>query len=121
MPNRNRIKGLMLGLFLGGLLCSTVGISTAGDYPPDYKPSKPVARGEAETNVLKRFGAVNDYVTERLNAAGGSDSPACFRSCMTAPLNEIIKCLETKTTYATSESCEQDAAQKVAACDPKCQ
>lgn len=118
MRNRKQNR-LMLGTLLGGLLCATIGVSTAGDYPPDYKPSKPVAQGE--TNVLKRFGAVNDYVTEKLNAAGGINSPVCYRSCMTAPLNEIIKCLETKTTYTTSESCEQSAAQRVAVCDPKCQ
>jgi len=121
MRHTTHVSRSKVGLLLGSLLCCTVEISTAGDYPPDYKPSKPVAQGEAATNVLKRFGAVNDYVTERLNAAGGINSPVCFRSCMTAPLNNIIRCLETKTTYATSESCEETAAQKVAACDPKCQ
>lgn len=119
MRNRKQVNGLMLGVLLGGLLYVTRGVSTAGDYPPDYKPSKPVAQGE--TNVLKRFGAVNDYVTEKLNAAGGINSSVCYRSCMTAPLNEIIKCLETKTTYTGSESCEQSAAQRVSSCDPKCQ
>jgi len=113
------MSGLVSSALLGGLLYATGGIAIAGDYPPDYKPSKPVAQGE--TNVLKRFGAVNDYVTEKLNAAGGVNSPVCYRSCMTAPLNAIIKCLETKTTYVGSEACEQSAAQMVAACDPKCQ
>jgi hypothetical protein len=56
----------------------------------------------------------------KLDAAGGNDSPMCYRNCLTVPLNDILTCLETKNNYAASESCEKDAAQKMAVCDPKC-
>ena len=89
-----------------------------GGYPADYKPSKPAATGE--TNVLARFGGVVTYMNDKLNAAGGKDSPQCYRNCLTTGMNDVLKCIEIKNTYASSESCEQDGAQKMSVCDPKC-
>jgi len=88
-------------------------------YPADYKPSKPAATGE--TNVLARFGSIVTYMNDKLNAAGGKDSPQCYRNCLTAGMNGVLTCIELKNTYAKSESCEQDGAQKLSVCDPKCQ
>ena len=75
--------------------------------------------GKGETNVPS---ALHDsaYMTDKLNADGGNDSPMCYRNCITVPFNDVLKCLEAKGSYATSESCEKDAAGKIAACDPKC-
>lgn len=113
--------GLVGAMLVSGLLLYTAEVSAEGRYPTDYKPSTPAAQGAAATNPLKRLGALADYMNEKLNATGGKDSPLCYRNCLTIPLNDVIKCLETKTTYATSEECEQDAAQKMTGCDPKCQ
>jgi len=113
------MKGLILAVLVGGSLCWTAGVCGEGGYPPDYKPSKPAEKGD--TNILARALAVSTYMTDKLNAAGGNDSPMCYRNCLTISLNEVLKCLETKSSYAASESCEQDAAQKMAACNPKCQ
>jgi hypothetical protein len=60
-------------------------------------------------------------MTDKLNAAGANNSPMCYRNCLTIAMNDVLKCLETKSTYAASESCEQDSSQKMAACNPKCQ
>lgn len=88
-------------------------------YPTGYTPSKPAAQGE--TNVLARFGAVVTYMNDKLKASGGQNSPQCYRNCLTAGMNEVLKCIEIKNTYANSESCEKDGAQKMSVCDPKCQ
>lgn len=114
-------QGAVTSILLGGLLCIAVGAYGDRGYPTDYKPSTPAAQGAEATNPLKRFGALSDYMNEKLNTTGGKDSPPCYRSCLTIPLNDVIKCLEVKPTYATSESCEQLAAQKMSECDPKCQ
>lgn len=114
-------KGLVRAILVSGFLLCRAEVYAEGEYPTDYKPSTPAAQGAEATNPLKRFGALSDYMNEKLNTTGGKDSPLCYRNCLTIPLNDVIKCLEVKTTYATSESCEQDAAQKMAGCDPKCQ
>ena len=88
-------------------------------YPADFKPSKPSATGE--TNVLARLVAVSSYMNDKLAAVGGKDSPQCYRSCLTVGVNDVLKCIEIKNTYSGSESCEKDGAQKMSACDPKCQ
>ncbi|MGE0823957.1 MAG: hypothetical protein AB7G75_12645 [Candidatus Binatia bacterium] len=107
------VAALLASLFL------VAGIAVAGEYPADYQPSKPAATGD--TNVLTRFGAITTYMNDKLEAAGGKDSPQCYRNCLTVGLNDALKCIESKGTYAASESCEQDSAQKMSACDPKCQ
>lgn len=119
MRHRKDICRVVCGALLGGLLFSPTGGYAQDGYPPDYKPSKPAETGD--TNVLARALAVSTYMTDKLNAAGGQDSPMCYRNCLTIPLNDVLKCIETKGTYAASESCEKDAAQRMAACDPKCQ
>jgi hypothetical protein len=118
MHHTKLTKVLTLGVLLGGLVCSTEKI-VAGEYPPDYKPSKPAEKGE--TNVLNRVIAISTYMTDKLSAAGGDKSPMCYRNCVTVPFNDVLKCIESKGSYAASESCEQDAAQKIAACNPQCQ
>ena len=89
-----------------------------GEYPADYKASKPAEKGE--TNVLTRVIAVATYMNDKLTAAGGEGSPMCYRNCVTIPYNDVLKCIESKGGYVASESCEKDAANKMAACDPKC-
>ena len=82
-----------------------------------YTPSEPAETGT--TNILARFGALNTYVNDQLEAAGGDSAPECFRDCLTVQINNILGCLDQKNTYATSESCEKDAAQQAAQCDPQ--
>jgi hypothetical protein len=110
---------LLGGLVVSGLMTISTVVFAADDYPVDYKPSKPAETGD--TNVLARFGAVTTYVNDKLAAAGGEKSPVCYRNCTTVALNEVLKCIEVKNTYTQSESCEKDAAKRVAGCDPKCQ
>lgn len=111
--------GFIFGfIFASFVFVSAVEVSAEQGYPDDYTPSKPADQGE--TNVLARFGAVSTYMNDKLEAAGGNNSPVCFRNCLTVPVNEILDCLEKNNTYETSKSCEQDAAKKMAACDPKC-
>lgn len=105
------------GTFLGALLTFSP-IASADGYPEGYTPSKPAESGN--TNILARFGALSTYVNDQLEAAGGENAPECFRNCMTVQINEILECLDQKNTYATSESCEQDAANNAVQCDPKC-
>lgn len=119
MYHRKRMRGFVCGVLLSGLLCPPIAARAQDGYPPDYTPSKPAETGE--TNVLTRALAISDYMTNKLNAAGGQDSPLCYRNCLTVHLNDVLKCIEAKATYAASESCEKDAARKMAACDPKCQ
>ena len=104
--------------FLGALFLPTNIVSAADGYPSDYKPSKPAEKGE--TNVINRVAAISTYMSDKLTAAGGKDSPMCYRNCITIPFNEVLKCIEAKGSYAASESCEKDAAGKMAVCDPKC-
>jgi len=119
MNYRKRLNGLVVAALVGGALFSAAGVYGEGGYPPDYKPSKPAEKGD--TNALARVLAVSTYMTDKLNAAGGNDSPMCYRNCLTVSLNEALKCVDTKGGYTASESCEQDAAQKISACNPKCQ
>jgi hypothetical protein len=109
--------------FAGGLACGmiffwAVGVFAEGKYPTDYKPSKPAEQGE--TNVLTRVFAVSTYMTDKINAAGGKDSPVCYRNCMTTALNDALKCTESLSSYVSSEACEVTGAQKMSMCDPKC-
>jgi hypothetical protein len=109
------MSGVVLGLF-----CSLAHFVSAEEgYPADYKASKPAEKGE--TSVLNRVLAVATYMNDKLIAAGGKDSPVCYRNCVTIPYNDVLKCTEAKGSYVASESCEKDAANKMAACDPKCQ
>lgn len=110
---------LTIGTILMVALFIVVSARAEGGYPSDYKPSKPAASGE--TNVLARFGGVVTYMNDKLNATGGKDSPLCYRNCLTVGMNEVLKCIEIKNTYPTSESCEKDGVQKMSVCDPKCQ
>src|SRR5262245_3088461 len=110
---------LTSGITLFASLFLILNLSADSGYPADFKPSKPTAAGE--TNVLVRFGAVATYMNDKLNAAGGKDSPQCYRNCLTVGVNDVLKCIEIKNTYAGSESCEKDGAQKMSNCDPKCQ
>ena len=110
---------LVAGIFWGTSFLVIAASYADSTYPAGYTPSKPAAQGE--TNVLARFGAIVTYMNDKLNASGGKDSPVCYRSCLTAGMNEVLKCIESKGTYASSESCEKDGAQKMSGCDPKCQ
>ncbi len=112
------MKWLIGGAFFGILFSPTRLVFSEDGYPADYKPSKPAEKGE--TNVISRMIAVATYMNDKLTAAGGKDSPLCYRNCVTIPYNDIIKCTEAKGSYAASESCEKEAAGKMAACDPKC-
>lgn len=119
-PIRSLAYAIVLGVALAGMGLIAPGVAVAQDgYPEGYSPSEPAAEGG--TNVLARFAAVSTYMTDKLEAAGGNDSPVCYRNCMTVPINDILDCLERNNTYETSESCELDAANKMAACDPQCQ
>ena len=109
----------MSGITLCASFFLVLNLAADGGYPADFKLSKPSTTGE--TNVLARFGAVATYMNDKLNAAGGKDSPQCYRNCLTVGVNDVLKCIETKNTYAGSESCEKDGAQKMSSCDPKCQ
>src|SRR5919197_5031475 len=104
MSHKKRMTGLICAALLGGLLFCAAGAQAEDSYPPDYKPSKPAEKGE--TNVLARLTAVTTYMSDKLNTAGGKESPICYRNCLTVPFNELLKCLETKNSYAVSESCE---------------
>ena len=99
-----------VGTILVAIFFIVVTASAEGEYPAGYTPSKPAAQGE--TNVLARFGAIVTYMNDKLTATGGKDSPQCYRNCLTAGMNEVLKCIEVKNTYASSESCEKDGAQK---------
>ena len=109
--------------FVGGIVFSLAlesvpqGFAEEG-YPEDYTPSTQAEGGRRKS--LDRVFAVTAYMTDKLMDAGGEKSPECYRSCLTAPWNEVLACAEANDTYATSESCEKEAAQKMAACDPKC-
>ncbi len=118
MTQRIRRRHALAGICLGLVLGVAPAARGAEGYPPDYTPSKPAEDGA--TNVLARLGAIADYMNSKLEAAGGNDSPACYRNCMTVAYNGLLSCLESYHTYATSESCEQSSASKMAACDPKC-
>lgn len=115
---RDALRGLVPGVLLSTLLCPTFAIAEGG-YPADYKPSKPAEKGE--TNVLTRMIPIATYMSDKLTAAGGEKSPMCYRNCLTVAYNDILKCLEAKVTYAASESCEKDSANKMSMCDTKCQ
>ena len=112
-------KYMICGAVLGVLWSPMGGAQAADGYPEDYKPSTPAETGE--TNILNRAIAIATYMNDKLTAAGGNDSPMCYRNCVTIPYNDVLKCMEAKGSYAASEPCEKDAANKMAACDPKCQ
>jgi hypothetical protein len=119
MHLRKLTRFILCGAFLGALSGAASQGFAAEGYPADYKPSKPAEKGE--TNILNRVIAVATYMNDKLATAGGQDSPICYRNCITIPYNDVLKCIEAKGSYAASESCEKDAANKMAACDPKCQ
>ena len=119
MQCRVRPLILSIGMSFFALLFLALPLFADGEYPADFKPSKPSATGE--TNVLARFGAVTTYMNDKLNAAGGQNSPQCYRNCLTVGVNDVLKCIEIKNTYTGSESCEKEGAQKMSNCDPKCQ
>ena len=119
MFSRRRAATVTSGIALGATLFWTMGVFAEGKYPADYKPSKPAATGE--TNVLARVFAISTYMTDKITADGGKDSPVCYRNCMTTSLNDALKCTETMSSYVSSETCEVTASQKMGACDPKCQ
>ena len=109
--------------FIGGIVFSlALGSAPQGfageGYPEDYTPSTQAEGGRRKS--LDRVFAVTGYMTDKLAAAGGEKSAECYRSCLTTPWNEVLACAEANDTYATSESCEKEAAKKMAACDPKC-
>ena len=107
---RGSVVGICRQPFRRGLfLCAT------------HLEKMPLVPDQGETNVLARFGAISTYMNDKLEAAGGNDSPVCYRNCLTVPINDILDCMEKKNTYATSESCEKNAANKMSTCDPKCQ
>ena len=117
MQMKKFVLTLLGGICLGTILAASSGIAAEG-YPEGYTPSKPAEQGT--TNILARFGAITAYVNDKLEAAGGENSPQCYSNCMTVQINNILECLDQKNAYATSEPCEKDAAQQAAACDPKC-
>ncbi len=118
-PIRSLAQAIILGTVLAVCLVAPGRAGAQQDYPEGYSPSEPAAEGG--TNVLARFGAITTWMNDKLEAAGGNASPVCYRNCLTVPVNDILDCLEKNNTYETSESCERDAANTMAACDPKCQ
>src|SRR5215471_4256209 len=98
MQRRVRRLILAIGITLFASFFPIFNLSADDGYPADFKPSKPSATGE--TNVLARFGAVTTYMNDKLNAAGGKDSPQCYRNCLTVGVNDVLKCIEVKNTYA---------------------
>lgn len=108
------VSSLALGLTLVSL---PQGVAEDG-YPEDYTPSTQAEGGRRKS--LDRVFAVTAYMTDKLDSAGGEKSPDCYRGCLTAPLNEALACAEANDAYDSSEACEKNAAQKMAACDPKC-
>ena len=88
-------------------------------YPPDYTQSTESEGGRRKS--LDRVFAVGAYLTQKLDEAGGEGSPPCYRDCMMGPLNRAIACVEANDSYASSESCEREAANKMARCDPTCE
>lgn len=118
MNSLKQILTVTSGLACGVIFFCTVGVFAEGKYPADYKPSKLAEQGE--TNVLARVFAVATYMTDKINTAGGKDSPVCYRNCMTTALNDLLKCTESMSSYVSSETCEVTGAQKMSTCDPKC-
>src|SRR5262245_35252600 len=114
-----KIITLIIVVLLGAAPFWTAGVLAEGQYPVDYKPSKPAEQGQ--TNVLTRVFAISTYMTDKINAAGGKESPVCYRNCMTSALNDVLKGTETMSTYVASEPCETTGAQKMSTCNPKCQ
>ena len=112
------IQSILGGAMFLASLVPVAPVHAEGGYPADYKASKPAEKGE--TNVLNRLIAVATYMNDKLTAAGGEKSPMCYRNCVTIPYNDVSKCIESKGGYSSTESCEKDAANKMAACDPKC-
>jgi len=119
MYSLKKIITLTVRVLFGATLFWVGGVIAEGQYPADYKPSKPAEQGQ--TNVLTRVFAISTYMTDKINAAGGKDSPVCYRNCMTTALNDVLKCTESMSTYVSSETCETTGAQKMSSCDPKCQ
>ena len=117
MSVKKTLLTLCGGLCFGALVAAAP-VRAADGYPEGYTPSEPAETGS--TNILARFGALSTYVNDQLEAAGGDSAPECFRDCLTVQINEILGCLDQKNTYATSESCEKDAARQAVQCDPKC-
>lgn len=118
MSSLRKIVPMIGAIVLSATLFWTVRVFAEEKYPADYKPSKPAATGE--TNVLARVFAISTYMTDKISAAGGKESPVCYRNCMTTALNDTLKCTETMSSYVSSESCEVTGAQKMSTCDPKC-
>ena len=114
-----KIITLTAGMLLSTALFWMASVLAEGQYPADYKPSKPAEQGQ--TNVLTRVFAISTYMTDKITAAGGKDSPVCYRNCMTSALNDVLKCTESMSTYVSSETCEMTGAQKMGTCNPKCQ
>src|SRR5215471_12963323 len=92
MYSPKKIIRLTTGVLLGTVLFWAAGVLAEGQYPADYKPSKPAEQGQS--NVLTRVFAISTYMTDKINAAGGKDSPVCYRNCMTSALNDVLKCTE---------------------------
>ena len=117
MPIKKTLLTLC-GWLCFGIVVAASPVGAVDGYPEGYTPSKPEETGA--TNILARFGALSTYVNDSLEAAGGANAPECFRNCLTVQINSILECLDQKNTYATSVSCEKDAARQAAQCDPKC-
>ena len=111
------VSGIILIILSLTLVSPSQGFAEEG-YPEDYTPSTQAEGGRRKS--LDRVFAVTAYMTDKLDAAGGEKSAECYRGCLVAPWNEALACAEANDSYNSSESCEKNAAQKMAACDPKC-
>ncbi len=113
------LRQIVVTLFLGGLVWTMAAVGAEEGIPADYKLTSP-PNVKAPTTI-PRLITLARYLSDKLNEAGGKDSPVCYRSCLTVALNESQKCMNDMGTFIDTESCERDAAWAISQCDPKCQ
>ncbi len=114
-----QVRQLMVALLLGGLVWTVALANAEEELPADYQLTSPSDTGEPRS--VTRLITLARYLSDKLDQAGGKDSPVCYRNCLTAGLNEAQKCLNVMGTYAATESCERDAAWALSQCDSKCE
>lgn len=114
-----QVRQVMAALLLGGLVWTAAIANAEEGLPADYKLTTPSDTG-ASTSVTRLI-TLARYLSNKLDQAGGKDSPICYRNCLTVALNEALKCMNDMGTFAATESCERNAAWAISQCDAKCQ
>jgi hypothetical protein len=114
-----QIRQIVVALFLGGLVWTMATVGAEEGIPADYKLTSP-PNVKAPTNIT-RLVTLARYLNDKLNEAGGKNSPKCYHNCLTVALNEVQTCMNAMGTFADTESCERDAAWAISQCDPKCE